>query len=346
MFKINHSKPMLDSKDAASLEDALSSFHLSHGGRAEGVGSRMAALLGMDYGVLVHSGTDALTLALLGLGFRPGGRVAVPAYMCSAVLDALASAGLVPLPVDIEKETLGISSDLIPEGVDAVVGAHLFGIPSPLYRISGVPLVEDCAQTLDTEVDGRRVGSMGSVSVCSFYATKLLTSGHGGGVATSDRGVLDCMVELVTHDKIERWSPRRHYLMSDLNAALLASQLDKLGAMLKRRREISSRYLAAMGKGAPSSGNVYSRFLVIPDGVPADDVIAAFVATGIEAKRPVYSPVYECLGRSGDEFPVASWARDNLVSIPLYPALTEGEIDRVESFLESHSDELRRWPPA
>ena len=346
MPKINHSKPMLDAGDIVSLNDALSSGYLSHGSRAEEAGRQMSAILGMDSGLAVQSGTDALTLALLGLGLSEGGRVAVPAYMCSAVLDALALAGLVPVPVDIDRETLAISPDLIPDGVSAVIGAHLFGIPAPLHRVVGAPLVEDCAQTLGTEVGGRRVGSMGSVSICSFYATKLLTSGHGGGVATSDRAVYARMLELVTHDKIDEWSPRRHYLMSDLNAALLLSQLAKLDSMLERRRTIAAGYLAAMGAGKLASGSVYSRFLVVPGGVSADDILADFEAAGIEAKRPVYTPVFACLGCSVEEFPNANWAHENLVSVPLYPALTKAEIDRVEMFLEAHANELRCWPPA
>jgi dTDP-4-amino-4,6-dideoxygalactose transaminase len=133
--------------------------------------------------------------------------------------------------------------------------------------------------------------------------------------------------------------------MSDLNASLGFSQFSKLESMISRRIEVAGRYLAAMKQGVPAPGCVYSRFLVVSERSP-DDVCIEFSDAGIEAKKPVYKPIYACLERDGAKFPNARWAWENLISVPLYPALTDSEIERIESFLESRSHELRRWPPA
>jgi dTDP-4-amino-4,6-dideoxygalactose transaminase len=345
MEKINHSKPLLGEAEAESLRESLSTAFIANGPLAAELGRVGASFLGMDFGMAVQSGTDALTLALEGLGVSRGAKIALPAYVCSAPLDALAVLGLEPVPVDVDRGTLAISPELIPKGVDAVVGAHLFGIPASLSGISGVPLVEDCAQTLGTGSDGCRVGSMGVVSVCSFYATKLLTSGHGGLVATSDAEFFGRMKELTVCDNMDVWTPRRHFRMSDLNAALALAQFERLESMLERRRKLAARFLSAMRQGEPTPGCVYSRFLVVSEG-SAVSALSDFAAAGIEAKRPVYKPLFEYLDRAGNDFPNAAWAWDNLISVPLYPALTEDEVERIESFLEARSDELRRWPPA
>jgi dTDP-4-amino-4,6-dideoxygalactose transaminase len=186
---------------------------------------------------------------------------------------------------------------------------------------------------------------MGVVSVCSFYATKLLTSGHGGLVATSDAEFFGRMKELTVCDNMDVWTPRRHFRMSDLNAALALAQFERLESMLERRRKLAARFLSAMRQGEPTPGCVYSRFLVVSEG-SAVSALSDFAAAGIEAKRPVYKPLFEYLDRAGNDFPNAAWAWDNLISVPLYPALTEDEVERIESFLEARSDELRRWPPA
>jgi len=345
MVKINHSKPFLDSDDANALREALDSSFLSNGPRAEKLADDAAERMGRKHALPVQSGTDALALALEAITIPKNAEVAVPAYICSAPLDALATLGIKPVPVDIDKHSLAMSADALPKKIDAAVAAHMFGIPAPLFEIDAPRLVEDCAQTLETSIDGHRVGSMGDASICSLYATKLLTSGHGGVAATSDPEIFDRMLELTTCDKMEEWSPRRHYRISDLNAALALSQFAKLDSMIKRRIQIAERYLAAMRQGHPTPGCVYSRFLVVPER-PLEDMEKLFAAAGIEAKRPVYKPLYAYLGHDGADFPNAEWAWKNILSVPLYPALDEKEIERVETFLEKHSNELRRWPSA
>ena len=341
-MKINHSKPYFDDEDAKSLINVLHRRFLTHGMLSVEFAGLCAKLLGRRHGIATQSGTDALTAAFMALKLPENSEVAVPAYICSAPLDALALCGLKPHPVDIDKNTLAISIESVNalDNVSSVLAAHLFGLPAPFYLINNKNLIEDCAQTLDTEINGVRVGSMGRISISSFYSTKLLATGHGGVVTVDDKELFDTMMNLMEHDKQDEWTPHLHFLMSDLNAALGLSQLEKLPSMIERRRKIALRFLKALGaENCADSSNVYSRFIVISDS-SADLMINKFQKAGIDAKRPVHKPLFQYLGLSPDDFPNAQWAHEHIVSVPLYPALTEPEIDYIETFLEKHRNEL------
>ena len=344
-MKIKHSKPYFDSRDSDSILDVLESNFVSHGPKSGKFGDSCACCLGKKFGIPTQSGTDALTAALKSLDLPQGAEVAVPAYICSAPLDSLALCGLKPVPVDIDRKTLGISVEGVnsENNISAVIAAHLFGVPAPFYLIENENLIEDCAQTLGCEIDGRRVGSLGKISICSFYATKLLTTGHGGLVAVDDQDLYDSIYKLMDHDKQERWEPHLHFLMSDLNASLGLSQLQKLDSMIEKRKEIAARFVKALGNNGDLPESIFSRFLVVPEG-DIEDMIEEFNEAGIEAKRPVYKPIYQYLEMDGDTFPNAKWAHENIISVPLYPALTEPEIEYIETFLENHKDDLCCWP--
>ena len=344
-MKINHSKPYFNSNDFDSVKDVLTRAYTTNGPVAAEIAKMSASLLGKKYGIAVQSGTDALTTAFKILDLPKYSEVAVPAYVCSAPLDALSIASLKPKVIDIDKDTLSISINQLNGGIinSYVLATHLFGIPAPIYKIKNSFIIEDCAQTLATEIDGRKVGSMGDVSVCSFYSTKLIAAGHGGIIAVDSELLFNKINDLLVHDNREDWKLHYHFLMSDFNAALAKSQLLKLDDMILRRKAIAKRFLAASGEKESIERVVYSRFLVIAfDG--ADKLIKKFNEAGIEAKRPVYKPLFKYLNLPPEEFPNAEWAHNSIVSVPIYPALTEIEIEYIEHFLEDHKDEFRCWP--
>jgi len=343
--KINHSKPYFDNSDDEAVLKVLQNTFASSGPHALELGRKVASLLGKRYGVPTQSGTDAITAALKVSGLRAGAKVALPAYICSAPLDSLAICGCEPVPVDIDKNSLAISIQQTNEqkNIDAVLAAHLFGIPAPFYQLETRNLIEDCAQTLSASIDGYKVGSMGKYTVCSFYATKLLTTGHGGLLAVDDEILYEKINTLLIHDKQEKWSPHFHFMMSDLNAALGISQINKLNKMLSIRKKIATRFLKALGVGTKCTNSIYSRFLVISSG-DSNKMIGAFNNAGIEAKKPVYKPLFAYLNLDKKHFPNAQWAHEHIISVPIYPGMTEPEIDIVETFLEANRHELRSWP--
>jgi UDP-4-amino-4-deoxy-L-arabinose-oxoglutarate aminotransferase len=344
--RIPHSRPTLGPADQTALAEVLAGGHLTHGPRAERLGAAMAARLGRRWGIAVQSGTDALTAALALLDLPPGAPVGVPAYSCTAPLDAIAALGLTPVPIDIDRETLAISppaANACP-GLGTIIAAHLFGIPAPLAEIRHPAWIEDCAQTLPAA--DVAVGRGGRLTTCSFYATKLLATGHGGLLAGDDPADCARAMDLFRHDQRDTWRPHLHFLMSDLDAALGLAQLARLDEFIAARRRLAERFSRALGIATRLPAGNVSRFLVEADPARLTTLLAEFADAGIEAKRPVHLPIYRALGRTAAEFPGAAWADATLLSVPLYPAMAEAEAVRIEAFLESHRHDLRRRPSA
>jgi dTDP-4-amino-4,6-dideoxygalactose transaminase len=171
--------------------------------------------------------------------------------------------------------------------------------------------------------------------VCSFYATKLLTTGEGGAVA-GPAALLERVRDARDYDQRDDLTPRFNAKLSDLAAALGRSQLARFDAFVARRRAVAARYRERL-RGAPcvmppdaGPRHVYHRFVVEVER-PPDVVQASLAARSVAARRPVYRPAHRALGLSG--FPEADrlWART--LSLPCYPTLTDGEIDTVAAAL-------------
>jgi dTDP-4-amino-4,6-dideoxygalactose transaminase len=301
----------------------------------------LAARLGTEAVVAVSSGSVALELALRALGVGAGHEVLIPTYVCDALHHAVCRTGATPVLVDADPATLSLSAAdararLTPRA-RAIIVPHAFGLaadPAPFLAL-GVPVIEDCAQTLGARVDGRPVGSFGALAVCSFYATKLLTTGEGGAVA-GPTALLARVRDVRDYDERDDLAPRFNAKLSDLAAALGRSQLARFDGFVARRQAIAARYRDRLRgahcrtPGETGPRHVYHRFVVEVDQPPS--VVQAALATrGVAARRPVYRPAHRALGLPG--FPEAErlWAR--ALSLPCYPTLADHDVDAVATAL-------------
>jgi len=345
-MKIHHSQPCFDVDDESAVIQLLKSGFVSNGIKARELSKIIADLTGKNWGIATQSGTDALTLALNLAGVKEGDYVALPAYMCSAPLDAIALLGGVPIPLDIDRETLSVDPDKIPDQQDrmrTIIVPHLFGIPAKISEIENLCVIEDCAQTLGITVDGKKIGESGRFTVCSFYGTKVLTTGHGGMVLGNIEQEKEQAMDLITYDNREEWQPPYHFLMSDLNAALGISQIRKLNDFITRRVLFANRFTRALGENAALPNCTYSRFLIqVPD---AEESITYFQTNGVEAKRPVYKPISMLLGLSKADYPETLWAYSHIVSVPIYPSMSDEHASVIERLLQSKEKEYSCWPP-
>jgi dTDP-4-amino-4,6-dideoxygalactose transaminase len=297
--------------------------------------AEVGAQLGLPPGVAVSSGTAALHLALVGLGVEPGHEVILPSYVCVAPLHAIEYVRAIPRLVDVDPVTYNLDPAAVRRRITrqsrAVIVPHQFGLPADLDRLLalGVPLIEDCAQALGAEYRGRPVGAWGRVSILSFYATKLMTTGEGGMVLSPDRRLLDRVRDRRDYDERQHHAVRYNYKLTELQAALGRSQLRRLPAMRARRTAIATRYRrrwAGLPLGLPSPDAVrshaYHRFVIAVPGTAAG-VARRLRDLGIIARPPVFRPLHMTLGEPG--FPGASQASRHALSVPLYPALTPRE---------------------
>ncbi|MBI3855168.1 MAG: DegT/DnrJ/EryC1/StrS aminotransferase family protein, partial [Planctomycetes bacterium] len=253
--RIPHSRPTLGPEEERAALRVLRSGMLGGGEEVDRFERELERRIGSGRAVAVHTGSAALHLALLGLGVGAGDRVVVPSYTCAAVLNAVMYAGAEPILADVLPETANLDPDdvrvRLRAGTKAIIAPHMMGRLAPIRELRrlGAPVVEDCAMAL-----GGEVGREGEVSVFSFYATKMMATGHGGAVLARDRVVVRRIADLVEYDNRDDYKVRHNYRMSALVAALGRAQLAKLADFVKRRRRIADYYRAASSASARCTG--------------------------------------------------------------------------------------------
>jgi len=323
---IPHSRPTLGREEERAAVRVLRSGQPGGGEEVERFEREMERFLGGGRATAVHTGSAALHLALLALEVGPGDRVVLPTYACAAVLNAVRYAGAEPVFADAVPETANLDpSDVrrrLRAGTRAAIVPHMFGRPAPVAEIRrlGIPVVEDCAMAV-----GGEVGLLGDVSVFSFYATKMMATGHGGMVVARGRGAAGRIRDLVEYDNRDDYRVRYNYRMSGLAAAVGRAQLARVPEFVKRRQEIADYYYRTLGLGQPPPGHVFYRF-VLRVG-PVGRFVRFMAARGIECKRPVYRPLHAYFPGAPGEFPGAEELHRSWASIPIYPSLgTAGRV--------------------
>ena len=261
----------------------------------------------------------------------------MPSYVCSAPLHAAYHSGATPVLVDVDPTTGNMDPDDLKKRLTskskAIIAVHLFGLPADIDEIlaPGLPVIEDCAQSLGANLEGAMLGTLGALSICSFYATKLVTTGEGGMLLSRDSDLLARAKDLRDYDKRESFVPRFNYKMTDLQAALGSSQLKKLESFLDKREALAEIYnekLATLSCTLPleQKGRIYCRYVVSVQG-NVSKLIQKLVNTGIEVARPVYRPLHRYF--SLEDYPGAEMAWNSHVSLPIHPSLTSQDVHRV-----------------
>jgi len=355
LHSIPHSRPTLGSEDVQALAAVARSGQLAQGARVAEFERGLAAYLALQGGVAVSSGTVALELALLALGIGPGDEVILPSYVCAAPWLATVRVGAQPRLVDVELDTYAIDPGETEKAVSprtrAIIVPHAFGLPADLSKLQalGVPLIEDCAQTLGATEGGRPVGSVGKMAVCSFYATKLLCTGEGGMVLSNDPVILETGRALRDYDEkptLETAAFNRK--LTDLQAALGLSQLAQFRSFLERRAAIAAYYHDALRQTGlvlpaipPGRSHIFYRYVVrLPRSrrlqQPLEELLTRLERHGVQCRRPVFRPLHRYLGLDG--YPNSEEALETALSIPIYPSLTDDEMTRTAHTL---CEELR-----
>ncbi len=310
--------------------------------------------------VAVANGTDAIELALRALEVRSGDEVLVPAYTFVATASAVALAGATPVMVDVEAETLNIDFDcaesLVGERTVGVIGVHLYGNPCDLDRATsfankhGLWLVEDAAQAHGARWCGegaewRKVGSFGHLTTWSFYPSKNLGCfGDGGAVTGRDSELIDRVRKLANHGRIEHYwhgMVGRNSRLDAVQAAVLNCRLPHLDQNNERRRQVASRYLQAAESLSSVSTlavddraePVFHQFTVRVEG--RDQVQQQLADRGIGTAVHYPAPLHtQPLWRGRSEvvrggYPEAEVAAQEVLCLPMFPELTDAEVDEV-----------------
>jgi len=329
---IAHSKPTVGEAEGAAVARVVASGNLAQGTEVAAFEEACASFLGRRYAIAVNSGTAALHLALVGLNVRPEDSVAIPSYACASLAQAVSWQHAHPILCDIDSQS-NLDPAMVPDSARAVVVPHMFGATATLPEHPRV--VEDLAQSF-----GGDTGRGTIVSMTSFYATKLMTTGEGGMIFTDDSSLAEFMRDRRDYDNRSDFQIRYAYKMTDFQAALGRVQLSRLPEFLARRRAIAARYHDALHDSplvlpAPG-GAVYFRYVVSTPEGPA--LMEWLNERGIGAGRPVHHPAHHTLGGI---FPRSEQAHQHHVSIPIYPAMSDAEVEvvveSIEQFFEARS---------
>ena len=339
---IPHSRPEVSAKAISAVVDALQHAHLSQGAEVASLEARLSDMFDGANAVAVSSGTSALYLALVALNVDAGSKVIIPSYACNALYAAVCHTGATPVCADIASDSVCIDADtvapLIDDAVRAVIVPHAFGFAADVDAISelGIPVIEDCAQAIGGRyADGSLLGSKGNIAVLSFYGTKLVPAGEGGACITRDAGMAAMMRRLRNCDEQEPDPRAFNFKMPDLNAALAREQLAELPSATARRTDIARRFDASCAARAFSARSQQAQAVFFRYLVDAGSDVTAFLErseeAGVACRRPIWKPIHETIGGS---CPETNKRTTSLVSVPIYPGLTDDEITVICTVME------------
>lgn len=321
------------------------------GAEVEGLEREGATHLRAPYALGVSSGTDALLMALMALDIGPGDEVITSTYSFFATAGAIARVGATPVLVDIDADTFNIHpagavAAMTPR-TRAIIPVHLFGQPADLApllnaaRQAGVAVVEDAAQAIGAEYQGRPVGSWGSIACFSFFPSKNLGAFGDAGLVTATDAALARRLRLLRSHGME---PKYYhhvvggnFRLDALQAAVLRVKLPHLASWTAARQHNAGRYRALFAEAglsdvvrlpveAPGRTHIYNQFVI---RVPDRDRLQAHLRQreiGTEVYYPVPLHMQECfaaLGYKAGAFPVAEEAAKTSLALPIYPELTE-----------------------
>lgn len=338
--------PELGDAELAQVAEVLESGMLTMGPKVAEFEELVAAACEVEHALAVSSGTAALHVAVLALGLEPGDEVIVPAYTFPATANVVALAGLTPVLVDVDPETMNIDPARIEVGprTRLILGVHLFGRPLRLHELPDVPVLEDAAGALGARYRGRACGGLGVAGCLSFHPRKVVTTGEGGAITTNDEALAAAAREWRNHG----WrslaagdmpSPGLNYRLSDVLAAIGIPQLERLDDLHARFAELAAGYserLAHLPVLLPRAddGDVHGWQAYVLQLDDRDRVLAGLREQGIEAQIGTYALHRLGAYRGQGAFPGAARVFERALALPFHTRLTEGELDRVAEALD------------
>ncbi|HET7497496.1 MAG TPA: DegT/DnrJ/EryC1/StrS family aminotransferase [Candidatus Eisenbacteria bacterium] len=350
---------------ARDFERVLASGQFILGAEHDAFERELAAAVGARHAIGVSSGTSAISIGLAALGVGPGDEVIVPAFTYFATASAVVAAGARPVFADVEPRRFGLDPAAMEAAITprtrAIVPVHLYGLAcalAPLLAIAerrGIPILEDAAQAIGATDAGRPVGASSAGATLSFFPTKNLGAlGDAGAILTEKDDVAARARLLRVHGDAGNY---RHTALGTnarldaLQAALLRTKLRHLEAWTGQRRDTAARYREALA-GTPvilpeepaGARHTYHQFTI---RAPERDALQKRLAEQGIGSRVYYpiplpaQPVFAEEGWRMEAFPVSQTLAREVLSLPIFPGLTPGEVDRVAGAIRAFYGERR-----
>ena len=338
----------------ACMTDVARSGAYVMGKNVAALENEVADYLGVAHGIAVGSGTDALHLALAGLGLGPGDEVITTPFTFAATVEAIEYVGAQPVLVDIDENTFNLDAGLleaaITENTRAIIPVHLFGLPADMRQISAIAkhhdllIIEDCAQSFGAALDGRATGSIGHAGAFSFYPTKTMGClGDGGMIGTNDSDLNERLKELRNHGIGEKGEHVRlgfNSRLDEIQAALLRVKLKHIDAMNDRRRQIAAHYNSVLSATSAKTQalidgahHVYGYYTILVDDRDAlrTKLADKGVSTALYYAKALHRHTHFSTTCRYESLEMSERVAPRCVSLPIFPEMTDDEIDYVAS---------------
>ncbi|MFH1033844.1 MAG: DegT/DnrJ/EryC1/StrS family aminotransferase [Pseudomonadota bacterium] len=355
-------EPVLAGRESQYVNQCLETGWISSAGSfLERFEQGMAQLCGVAHGVACANGTAALHLACAALGLGPGDEVIAPAFSIVSTANAIVQTGATPVLVDVEPDTLCLdprqAALAVTPRTRAIMPVHMYGHPAEmdailaLARDKGLKVIEDAAQVHGASYHGRPLGGLGDMGCFSFFANKLITTGEGGMVVTSDEGLARrlSLLRNLAHGakRFEHHELGFNYRLTNLQAALGLAQLERLEAIKAGKAAIGDRYNHNLGdldqltlfwgrQRLDCQPVMWMYGLLLPPDRDRDQFMADLKALGIDSRafflplnqQPLYNGGKPGLPDLRGAFPVSEDAGRRGLYLPSGLGLTSEQIDR------------------
>lgn len=348
---ISIAKPLIGEEEKKAVSEVLDSGMIASGPKTKEFEEEFAKYVGTKYALATTSGTTALHLGLLSLGIKENDEVIIPSFSFIASVNSILFCNATPKFCDVDEKTFNIDVEkiesLITKKTKAIMPVHLYGLSANMKEIQKIAddhdilVIGDAAQAHGAALNGKMVGSFGNLECFSFYPTKNMTTGEGGMITTNDNELFEIANSIRNHGREKtKWGYEHgrigyNYRMTDISAAIGLEQLKKLPSFLKKRRENAKFY-------DKNLENVETPYVL-------DDVKHAYhqytikcknrdklleelkkneIGFGIYYPKPLHKyPHLEKFGHN--DLKVSERLVNEVVSLPVHPALTKEELEKV-----------------
>lgn len=350
-------KPHID----AAILNVIENAQFVNGPDVKGFQGELEEYLGVKHVIPCANGTDALQIALMALGLKPGDEVITPSFTFIATTEVVALLGLKPIFIDVEKDSFCIDPKKLEAAITpntkAIVPVHLYGQAANMDEVMaiankhGIAVIEDNAQAIGSDynnADGstQKVGSIGHVGCTSFFPSKNLGCyGDGGAIFTNDDTLAALMRKIVNHGQSERYYHDVvgcNSRLDSIQAAVLRVKLKELDSYIDARRAVADHYdnfFAQFDQIKTPKRDMYSRhvfhqYTMILEGVDRD-ALNKFLATK-DIPSMIYYPVpahrqkmFKNYGSGETELPVTDWLTERVMSLPIHTEMNKEQLDHI-----------------
>ena len=333
---IPHNKPFLGEEEKKIANNVISSGLISQGAEVLNFENDLCKFFGLAKGhaVAVSSGSSALYLALWSLNGK-GNRVGIPVYSCSSLRNAVGLIGAKTIFLDCDDYSPNLSiKQAEQKDIDILIAPSMFGIPIELPTNQSYKIIEDLAQSFGAKVDGEHIGLRGDIGICSFYATKMFTTGgQGGAIISRDKKLIDKIKDYREFDCREDSKLRFNFQMTDLQAAIGRVQLKRLPTFIKQREKWFKIY-HEIGLNLIDSkfqNHTPVRYRIVHKCNNPREIINELFKEKVKAIVPIEE--FELLDKN-DEYLNAHSLTLSTVSLPAHLNLSEDDVVRIGSIVK------------